>query len=90
MVDLPVGKNYSDHAMLATFWHLEKNGLAMGDVQMRSETCDWTCGLPIDWLAFHRHDQDHTIQARAANDLSPTEWERFNLPGRAHTESGIL
>ncbi|KAJ5087587.1 hypothetical protein N7456_011203 [Penicillium angulare] len=90
VADLPVGQNYSDHAMLATFWHLEKSGLAMGDVEMRNETCDWTCGLPIDWLAFHRHDQDHTIRALAASDLSPVEWERFKLPGRAHTESGIL
>jgi choline dehydrogenase-like flavoprotein len=49
VAELPVGQNYSDHVMLATYWHLpEKRGLSLGDVEMRSPECDWTCGLPVD------------------------------------------
>jgi hypothetical protein len=76
--------------MLATFWHLEKRGLSLGDVEMRTPECDWTCGLPIDWLAFHRHDKEEAIGSLAESELAPHELERFQLPGRAHTESGIL
>jgi len=40
VVDLPVGHNFSDHPMLATYWHLDKPGLALGDVELVSQECD--------------------------------------------------
>lgn len=90
VADLPVGENYADHAMLATYWHLSTRGLALGDVAMRSPECDWTCGLPVDWLAYHRHDDDPCVRNLAMSSLAPDELRRFTAPGRAHTESGIL
>jgi hypothetical protein len=41
-------------------------------------------------LAYHRHDDDASIRDLAASKLSAKELEAFNLPGRAHSESGIL
>jgi hypothetical protein len=85
-----VGENYSDHPMMATYWNLEKRGLALGDVQMRSAECDWTSGLPVDWMAFHRHDNDPEIASLAESHLTSNELERFQEQNRAHTESVVL
>lgn len=76
--------------MLATFWHLDKRGLTLGDVEMKSPECDWTSGLPFDWIAFHRHDDEASIKELAAQTLTAQELERFSTPGIGHTESGVL
>lgn len=89
MAELPVGENYSDHPMLATYWNLEERGLSLGDVAMKSPECDWTTGLPVDWMAFHRHDDDSVVSL-AQSQLDALELERFKNKSRAHTESVIL
>ncbi|KAH8698370.1 hypothetical protein BGW36DRAFT_396168 [Talaromyces proteolyticus] len=90
VTQLPVGENYSDHPMLATYWHLEKRGLALGDVAVRTAECDWTSGLPVDWVAFHRHDNDRVIKSLAESQLDSKELDRFQIKNRAHTESVVL
>jgi hypothetical protein len=87
VIELPVGQNYSDHPVLATYWHLRERGLAMGDVEMITSECDWTLGLPYDWVAFHRHEE---LQVLAKEHLIAQELERFEMKGKAHTESIIL
>lgn len=75
--------------MLATYWNLEKRGLSLGDVPMKSPECDWTAGLPVDWMAFHRHDSE-SVLSLAQSQLDARELERFGNKTRAHTESVIL
>lgn len=87
--DLPVGENYSDHPLLATFWKLKARNLALGDVEMITPECDWTAGCPADFLAYHRHDTP-TVTKLAQGLLGKQELERFNVPGRPHTESFIM
>jgi hypothetical protein len=43
--------------------------------------------LPYDWVAFHRHEE---LQVLAKEHLIAQELERFEMKGKAHTESIIL
>jgi choline dehydrogenase-like flavoprotein len=89
LVDLPVGENYSEHPFLATFWKVRDRGLCFGDGEMITENCDWTAGIPYDYMSFQRHDGEE-IATLARQTLSPAELERFQMTGRPHTESFIM
>lgn len=56
---------------------------------MKTPECDWTAGLPVDWMAFHRHDDDSAVSL-AQSQLDALEIERFKNKSRAHTESVVL
>ncbi|KAG4437105.1 hypothetical protein IFR05_007403 [Cadophora sp. M221] len=86
IADLPVGKNFSDHPFLCTFWKVRDRGLAIGDMDMVTPECDWTAGTGCDWFAFHRHE-DESVKNLAEETLGTKELERFELAGRPHTES---
>ncbi|CZR63321.1 related to alcohol oxidase [Phialocephala subalpina] len=86
LVDLPVGENFSDHPFIATFWKVRDRNLALGDMEMISPEVDWTAGVGCDFLSFHRHDDEKTT-ALAKKTLDGKAIERFQLPGRPHTET---
>lgn len=86
LVDLPVGENFSDHPFIATFWKLRDRNLALGDMEMVTPDVDWTAGVGCDYLSFQRHDDEETT-ALAKKTLSGKALERFQLPGRPHTET---
>jgi hypothetical protein len=88
-MDLPVGENYSDHPCMVTYWNLRERGLALGDVQTQTPECDWTSGMPVDWVAFHRHD-DAATESFVESKLDAQERERVEKENRAHTESLVL
>jgi len=89
VVDLPVGHNFSDHPMLATYWHLDKPGLALGDVELVSKNAT---GRP----AYHMTGWYSTGMMTFLSDrlrkmkLTASELERHLLPERAHTECFVL
>jgi hypothetical protein len=74
---------------LATYWKVRDRNLALGDMEMVSEDVDWTAGIGCDYLSFHRHNDDK-MTALARETLNGKELERFELPGRPHTETLVM
>lgn len=74
---------------MATFWKVRDRNLALGDMEMVGEYVDWTSGVGSDYLSFHRHD-DEKMTALARKMLSGKALERFELPGRPHTETLVM
>lgn len=58
-------------------------------MEMISEYVDWTAGVNTDYLSFHRHD-DEKMAALAKKTLEGKVLERFELPGRPHTETLVM
>lgn len=83
--DLPVGENYSDHPFFQTFWKLRDQGLSLGDAPFISPKCDWTAGIPCDWMAWHKHDDVvETLKSKAVDQAS-INW--LLAEGKPHTET---
>lgn len=89
VVELPVGENYSEHPLLATFWKVRDSGLCLGDAELITEDCDWTAGTPADYFSYERHDDEELAQL-AKQTLNPLDLERFQIDGRPHTESFVM
>lgn len=53
-----------------------------------TDECDWTAGLPGDWIAFHRHDDDIETIGKKELDEATIEW--LMAAGKPHTETFIL
>ncbi|KAH6673543.1 hypothetical protein B0J14DRAFT_654204 [Halenospora varia] len=87
IADLPVGENFSDHPFFHTFWKVRDRGLSLGDMPMVTPECDWTAGLPIDWMTWHRHDEE-VKKHQGEIDKSMYEW--VSAEKKPHTESFVL
>ena len=83
--DLPVGKNLSDHPCVSSKWTVNKKDASIGIGPMVTETCDWTAGPPMDWIAFHR-GKVSTLEA-ASEHLAADEKKYYLSEGKAHWES---
>lgn len=83
--DLPVGENYSDHPFFQTFWKLRDRGLCLGDLPLVTPECDWTAGIPCDWMAWHRHIDVVKEVGKNVLDQSSIDW--LLAEGKPHTES---
>ena len=58
-------------------------------MEMVTPDCDWTAGVGIDYLSFHKHEGKE-IGLIAVNNLNAKELERFNLAGKPHTETIVM
>lgn len=74
---------------MTTFWKVRDRGLSLGDMEMVTPDCDWTAGSGCDYLAFHRHEEEN-LKKFAKETLGTKELERFELPGRPHTETFVM
>ncbi|RMJ19259.1 hypothetical protein CDV36_001102 [Fusarium kuroshium] len=83
-VDLPVRKNLSDHPCVSTKWTVNKKDASLGVGPMVTESCDWTAGPPMDWIAFHRA-KSSTLEA-ASQHLTTDEKKYYLSEGKAHWE----
>ncbi|RSL89643.1 hypothetical protein CDV31_015837 [Fusarium ambrosium] len=83
-VDLPVGKNLSDHPCVSTKWTVNKKDASIGVGPMVTESCDWTAGPPMDWIAFHR--AKHSTLEAASQHLTANEKKYYSSEGKAHWE----
>jgi hypothetical protein len=50
-----------------------------------TDECDWTAGLPGDWMAFHRQEDDIMTVGKRDLDESTIKW--LMADGKPHTES---
>ncbi|RSL55913.1 hypothetical protein CEP54_009122 [Fusarium duplospermum] len=83
-VDLPVGKNLSDHPCVSTKWIVNKENASIGVGPMVTESCDWAAGPPMDWIAFHRA-KSSTLEA-VSDHLTTDEKKYYLSEGKAHWE----
>jgi len=85
VVDLPVGRNLSDHFTLPSFWTLADRHLAFGDVDPLVTTdCDWLAGVPNGWIAYKTAESSVLDQAKSS--LEPAALQRYLAPGKSHIE----
>ncbi|KAI8669490.1 GMC-OxRdtase-N domain-containing protein [Fusarium keratoplasticum] len=82
--DLPVGKNLSDHPCVSSKWTVNRKDASIGVGPMVTESCDWTAGPPMDWIAFHRA-KDSTLEA-VSQHLTADEKKYYLSEGKAHWE----
>ncbi|KAF5007783.1 hypothetical protein FDECE_5907 [Fusarium decemcellulare] len=89
-IDLPVGKNLSDHPCVATKWTVNKKNASIGVGPMVTEACNWAAGPPTDWIAFHRASpstlqvaHEHLKEEEEKYYLSEekSHWECFTMYG---------
>ncbi|KAI8725418.1 GMC-OxRdtase-N domain-containing protein [Fusarium sp. LHS14.1] len=83
-IDLPIGKNLSDHPCVSSKWTVNKKDASIGIGPMVTERCDWTAGPPMDWIAFHRA-KDSTLEA-VSTHLTADEKKYYLSEGKAHWE----
>lgn len=83
-VNLPVGKNLSDHPCVSSKWTVNKKDASIGVGSMVTGSCDWTAGPPMDWIAFHRA-KDSTLE-EASQHLTTDEKKYYLSEGKAHWE----
>ncbi|CZR66971.1 related to choline dehydrogenase and related flavoproteins [Phialocephala subalpina] len=86
--DLPVGENYSDHPVFQTFWKVRDRGLSLGDMPMVTPECDWTGGLPGEWMAWHNHAD--VLQKTGGQGVEPSIYDLVAAKGKPNTESFVL
>lgn len=56
----------------------------MGDGPLTTPECDWTAGIPCDWMSWHQHNDVVKSVENKAVDPASTEW--LLAEGKAHTE----
>ncbi|KAF4459475.1 glucose dehydrogenase [Fusarium albosuccineum] len=83
-INLPVGKNLSDHPCVATKWTVNKKDASIGLGPMETEKCNWAAGPPTDWIAFHRANPS-TLQV-AHEHLREGEEKYYLSEEKAHWE----
>ena len=66
-------------------WKFRDRGLSLGDVPLVTPECDWTAGLPTDWMAFHRHEDIVETVGKEVVDQSTLNW--LKPEGKPHTET---
>ncbi|OJJ68314.1 hypothetical protein ASPBRDRAFT_134278 [Aspergillus brasiliensis CBS 101740] len=88
VADLPVGKNYTDHPHIFTYWTINEHNATLGDGEMETEQCHWLAGLPHDWMSFA--PADAKTQEIAKKLLNPTERSRYLADGKMQLENFIV
>ncbi|PYH40706.1 GMC family oxidoreductase [Aspergillus saccharolyticus JOP 1030-1] len=88
IVDLPVGRNYTDHAGIFTYWAIDLPNAVLGDGEMQGPDLDWTAGLPYDWISFAPADGSTRELARQL--LPPDKYRRYSAAGKLQIEVFIV
>ena len=53
-----------------------------------NDECDWTAGIPSDWMAWYQHKDVVSRMGKQVVDQSFIDW--LSAEGKAHTESVFL
>ncbi|PYI07547.1 glucose dehydrogenase [Aspergillus sclerotiicarbonarius CBS 121057] len=88
VADLPVGKGYTDHPNIFTYWTIDDPNVTMGDGEMETPQVHWLAGLPYDWISFAPADEK--AHKMAEQTLNPTVFDRYAADGKMQVENFVL
>ncbi|OOF96690.1 GMC oxidoreductase [Aspergillus carbonarius ITEM 5010] len=88
IIDLPVGKGYTDHPSIFTYWTIDDPNVTLGDGELETSQVHWLAGLPYDWISFAPAGEK--AQEMAKEVLDPTDLGRYAAVGKMQVENFVL